>query len=78
MENLASLCGATITDDIYEGLAALPKGDKQAVLNFGVEFAFQQCKGLLSSGASGVHIYTMDRWKTTSEIVARLRVENIL
>jgi methylenetetrahydrofolate reductase (NADPH) len=78
MENLASLCGATITNDIYEGLADLPKGDKQAVLDFGVEFAFQQCKGLLSSGAPGVHIYTMDRWKTTSEIVSRLRAEKIL
>jgi methylenetetrahydrofolate reductase (NADPH) len=78
MENLASLCGATITNDIYKGLANLPKGDKQAVLDFGVEFAFQQCKGLLSSGASGVHIYTMDRWKTTSEIVSRLRAEKIL
>ena len=78
MESLASLCGATITNEIRQGLAALPEGDKQAVLDFGIEFAYQQCKGLLSGGAPGVHIYTMDRWKTTSEIVRRLRADGIL
>jgi methylenetetrahydrofolate reductase (NADPH) len=78
MDSLASLCGATITNDIRQGLAALPEGDKQAVLDFGIEFAYQQCKGLLSGGAPGVHIYTMDRWKTTSEIVRRLRADGIL
>jgi len=78
MDNLACLCGATITDEIRQGLAALPEGDKQAVLDFGIEFAYRQCKGLLSGGAPGVHIYTMDRWKTTSEIVQRLRADGIL
>jgi methylenetetrahydrofolate reductase (NADPH) len=78
MDSLASLCGATITNQIRQGLADLPEGDKQAVLDFGIEFAYQQCKGLLSGGAPGVHIYTMDRWKTTSEIVRRLRADGIL
>jgi methylenetetrahydrofolate reductase (NADPH) len=78
MDSLAGLCGATITNQIRQGLADLPEGDKQAVLDFGIEFAYQQCKGLLSGGAPGVHIYTMDRWKTTSEIVRRLRADGIL
>jgi methylenetetrahydrofolate reductase (NADPH) len=78
MESLASLCGATITDEIRQRLSSLPEGDKQAVLDFGIEFAYQQCKGLLEGGAPGVHIYTMDRWKTTSEIVSRLRADKIL
>jgi methylenetetrahydrofolate reductase (NADPH) len=78
MDSLASLCGATITGEIRQGLAELPEGDKQAVLDFGIEFAYQQCKGLLTGGAPGVHIYTMDRWKTTSEIVNRLRSDGIL
>jgi methylenetetrahydrofolate reductase (NADPH) len=78
MESLASLCGATITDEIRQRLASLPEGDKQAVLDFGIEFAYQQCKGLLEGGAPGVHIYTMDRWKSTFEIVSRLRADKIL
>jgi methylenetetrahydrofolate reductase (NADPH) len=78
MESLAQLCGATITEEIRAGLARIPEGDKEAILNFGIEFAYQQCKGLLEGGAPGVHIYTMDRSKTTKEIVTRLRMEGLL
>jgi methylenetetrahydrofolate reductase (NADPH) len=77
-QNLARLCGATITEEIRNGLAALPEGDKEAVLNFGIEFAYQQCKSLLEAGVPGVHIYTMDRSKTTREVVTRLRAEELL
>jgi methylenetetrahydrofolate reductase (NADPH) len=78
MESLAGLCGATITDEIRQGLARLPEGDKAAVLDFGIEFAYRQCKELLTAGVPGVHIYTMDRSKTTAAIVTRLREEGIL
>ena len=78
MNSLAALCGATITDELRNGLEALPEGDKQAVLEFGIKFAYRQCKELLEAGVPGVHIYTMDRSRTTTAIVNRLRVENIL
>ncbi len=78
MESLASLCGATITGEIRGGLADLLEGDKEAVLDFGIEFAYKQCKGLLTAGVPGVHIYTMDRSRTTAEIVTRLRGEGYL
>jgi methylenetetrahydrofolate reductase (NADPH) len=78
MEFLASLCGATITDKIRQGLADLPEDDKEAVLNFGIDFAYRQCKDLFRAGVPGVHIYTMDRSKTTVEIVTRLRSEGLL
>lgn len=73
MDSLASLCGATITAQIRQGLAALPPGDKEAVLAYGAEFAYQQCTALLDAGVPGVHIYTMDRSPTVTSIVARLR-----
>jgi methylenetetrahydrofolate reductase (NADPH) len=78
MENLAKLCGATITSEIRQGLAELPEGNKGAVLDFGIEFAYQQCKSLLDAGVPGVHIYTMDRSKTASTVVTRLRSEGYL
>jgi len=78
MESLARLCGATITNEIRLGLAELPDGDKGAVLDYGIEFAYKQCKGLLASGVPGVHIYTMDRSKTATAIVTRLRSEGLL
>jgi methylenetetrahydrofolate reductase (NADPH) len=78
MESLARLCGATITEEIRLGLAELPEGDKGAVLDFGIEFAYKQITGLLNSGVPGVHIYTMDRSKTATAIVTRLRNEGFL
>lgn len=66
MESLASLCGATITDELKSGLAGLPEDDKSAVLDFGIEYAYGQSVELLGAGVPGVHIYTMDRSKTTS------------
>ena len=70
---LAKLCGATITKEIRDGLAEITEDDKAAVLEFGIEYAYQQCSGLLDAGVPGVHIYTMDRSKSVKEIVSRLR-----
>jgi methylenetetrahydrofolate reductase (NADPH) len=78
MDSLASLCGATITEDIRQALGNLPEGDKEGVLNFGIEFAFRQCKDLFNADVPGVHIYTMDRYKTVAAIVTRLRDEGFL
>lgn len=70
---LAKLCGATITAEIKTRLAEIPEDDKGAVLDFGIDYACRQCKGLLDAGVPGVHIYTMDRSKSVGSIVSRLR-----
>ena len=78
MESLADICGAVITDEIRQGLAKLPPDDNKAVANFGIDFAFQQCKELIERGVPGIHIYTMDRSMASVEIVNRLRNEGVL
>ena len=78
MKILASICGATIVDDIHQGIAALPEEDTPALLNFGIEFATNQCRDLLKAGVPGLHIYTMDRSKSAVGIVNRLRDEGLL
>jgi len=78
MEMLAGLCGARITDSLHQGIAALPPGDKDALLAFGIEFAVQQCVELLRAGAPGLHIYTMDRSLSAEPIVSRLRDMQLL
>jgi len=78
LENLARLCGATITEPLREGLAALPEGDGAAVAEFGIEFATEQCRELIRTGVPGLHFYTMDRAKSVVEIVSRLREEGLL
>lgn len=78
MENLAKLCGATITDKIRQGIAALPEGDKEALVKFGIEFAVDQINGLVEAGVPGLHIYTMDRSSSAVGIVNSLRNSGIL
>ena len=78
MENLASMCGATITEEIREGLAGLPEDDKDALNDFGVEFAVRQCTDLIKNGVVGLHIYTMDRSKSAVGLVNGLRKEGLL
>ena len=78
MEMLAGLCGATITDEVRSGLAALEEGDKEALINFGIEFAFQQCVSLIRAGVPGLHIYTMDRSKSSVGLVNKLREADLI
>jgi len=78
MEMLAGLCGATITEDVRQGIAALPEGDKEALVNFGIDFAVKQCRLLLEAGVPGLHFYTMDLSKPTVGIVNQLRNDNFL
>ena len=78
MERLAKICGATITEEIREGIAALPEGDREALVAYGIEYAGRQCAELLESGVPGLHIYTMDRSKSTVGLINWLRGERLL
>jgi methylenetetrahydrofolate reductase (NADPH) len=78
MEMLAGLCGATITNEVREGIDSLPEDDKEALISFGIEFAVNQCRELLESGIPGLHFYTMDLSKSTVGIVNRLRDDGLL
>lgn len=78
MERLARLCGATITKEIRDGIAALPEGDVEALVAYGIEYAGRQCAELLEAGVPGLHIYTMDRSKSPLGLVNWLRGERLL
>ncbi|MFC2141702.1 methylenetetrahydrofolate reductase [Acidobacteriota bacterium] len=78
MNMLADLCGATIVDGVRQGIAALPEGDKDALVNFGIELAVRHCRELLEADVPGLHIYTMDRSKSAVGIVTRLRQDGFL
>ena len=78
MKILSSLCGATITEEVNQGLEALPEGDKDELINFGIDFAVEQCIGLIKEGVPGLHFYTMDRRKSTVGILNRLRSDGLL
>jgi len=75
---LSNICGTKIVDKLKRQLDAVDADDKDAVLNMGINFAVEQCKGLLKEGVAGLHFYTMDRSKSTAEIINRLKKENLL
>lgn len=75
---LANVCGTTITPELQEKLDAVDAEDKDAVLELGIQFAVEQCRGLLRAGVAGLHFYTMDRRKSTTEILQRLAGEGLL
>jgi len=78
LEMPAGLCGATITDEIRQGLAALPADDKEALAEFGADFATRQCAELLRHGVPGLHIYTMNRSSSATAVVGRLKEQGLL
>jgi methylenetetrahydrofolate reductase (NADPH) len=75
---LAKVCGTSFNDEFQGKLDELAKSDKDEVLNFGIDFAVEQCRELVKKGVAGLHFYTMDRSKSTTEIITRLRKEKLL
>ncbi|MCF8067132.1 MAG: methylenetetrahydrofolate reductase [Desulfobacterales bacterium] len=75
---LAKVCGSSFPDELQQNLNKLAEADKDDVLAFGIEFAAEQCRALLAEGVPGIHFYTMDRSKSVSEVINRLRREEIL
>ena len=78
MNNLAGVCGTTITDKIKEDLAALSPDDKKAVSEYGINLALSQCRDLLENGVDGLHFYTMNRANSIVSIINTLRNEGLL
>lgn len=77
-EMLTGLCGATITDEVREGMASLPEDDNEALVSFGIDFAVSQCRELIETGVQGLHFFTMDQSKSMVGIVNRLRDDELL
>ncbi len=75
---LCKVCGAKIPDKLKTKLDAEDEADRDAVLKLGIDFAVEQCAGLLKQGVSGLHFYTMDRRKSTTQIINRLKGNNLL
>ncbi len=73
MENLARVCGTTITDKVRTGLGKIDTEDNKAVAAFGVEFLIDQCRELLETGVQGLHFYTMNKSKSVEKILEAVR-----
>ena len=72
LKRFTGLCGTRIPSELDERLAAV-QNDAEAIAAIGIDWATRQCRLLLEGGAPGIHFYTLNRSRSTAEILARLR-----
>ncbi len=72
LKRFVAMCGAKIPDELEARLAAA-LADPEAVIREGIEWGVRQCRELLDGGAPGVHFYTLNRSRSTTDILTRLR-----
>lgn len=71
LQKFTTLCGARIPEAMMTRLEPLG-ADDEAVVNFGIEYAAQQCRELLERGVPGLHFYCLNKSRSTVEVVQRL------
>lgn len=72
VKRFTEMCGSSIPDKLLQKLESVKK-DNAAIEVFGIDHALKQCQGLLDSGASGIHFYTLNRSKATQQILGNLK-----
>lgn len=72
MKRFTTLCGARIPPALESALDRA-QNDAEAVIRLGIDHAVQQCRALLAEGVSGIHFYTLNRSRSTTEILRQLR-----
>jgi methylenetetrahydrofolate reductase (NADPH) len=74
LQRFVALCGATVPKRLLTELEKR-SGDDEAVVQFGIEYATRQCEELLREGAPGLHFYTLNRTRSTTEVVKNLGLQ---
>lgn len=76
IKRFVSLCGAALPQPLIAELER--RGDDDAaVAEFGIEYATRQCEELLRQGAPGLHFYTLNRDRSTTEVIRNLALEGL-
>ena len=65
------LCGAKIPPPLRSKLDQLLDND-EAAAEFGIEYATRQCEELLRAGAPGLHFYTLNKSRSTVQVLKNL------
>jgi methylenetetrahydrofolate reductase (NADPH) len=65
------LCGAKIPPALRTKLEALGN-DEAAAMEFGIEYATRQCEELLKAGVPGLHFYTLNKARSTVQVLKNL------
>ncbi len=69
-----ALCGAELPKPLLRTLEQHGDQDERVVA-FGIEYATTQCEELLREGAPGLHFYTLNKSRSTTEVVKNLALD---
>ena len=73
IKKFVALCGAGMPKPLLYELEKRADDDEAAV-QFGIEYATNQCRELLQEGASGIHFYTLNKARSTTAILSNLGI----
>jgi len=71
IKRFVALCGADLPKALVDELDRRG-ADDEAVTQFGIEYATRQAEELLREGAPGLHFYTLNKSRSTTEILKNL------
>lgn len=70
IKRFVALCGATLPGPLVSKLEQCDCDE--AVTELGIDHATKQCEELLSEGAPGLHFYTLNKARSTTEVMKNL------
>jgi methylenetetrahydrofolate reductase (NADPH) len=74
IKRFVALCGAHLPAPLLSTLDTCGDDDA-AVARAGIEHATRQCEELLREGAPGLHFYTLNKARSTTEVVNNLAID---
>jgi methylenetetrahydrofolate reductase (NADPH) len=75
---LTQICAASIPSPMQAKLDDAASLDAEALIDLGIDMATMQCTELLQNGVPGLHFYTMNRSRSTTQIIENLRAKGLL
>jgi methylenetetrahydrofolate reductase (NADPH) len=71
IKRFTTLCGAELPAPLLASLDQYIDND-EACADFGIEYATRQCEELLRGGVPGLHFYTLNKARSTAQVVRNL------
>lgn len=72
IQNFTKMFGVSLPKKIIEKIDGFA-GDRQSLLKFSMEHSVNQCEELLKNRVPGIHFYTLNKSKTTKQILELIK-----
>ena len=71
IKRFTTMCGAKMPAPLVDKLNTMAEDDESAT-QYGIEYATRQCEELLRAGVPGIHFYTLNKPRSTTEVLKNL------